>query len=66
MLVKELKELIIAIKMLIENRAESLAIETEIDKLRLKRWKKKSTKWYFHLNDDDDIPWPDEFEEDWE
>jgi hypothetical protein len=65
MLNKELKGLIIAIKMLIEAKAANMTIETEYGKVRLKDFIKHLESQRLKLSDED-MSWPDDFEEDWE
>jgi hypothetical protein len=65
MLNKELKGLIIAMKMLIEAKAASMTVETEYGKARLKDFIKHLESQRLKLNGDD-MSWPDDFEEDWE
>ncbi len=66
MIKKELKELIKAMKMLIEAKTINLEIETKIDKIRLKDFIKHVEKQGLNMSDDDHSSWPDDFEEDWE
>jgi hypothetical protein len=66
MMKKELKELIIAMKMLIEAKTINLEIETKIDKIRLKDFVKHVEKQGLNMSDDENSSWPDDFEEDWE
>jgi hypothetical protein len=65
MLNKELKELVIAITMLIEAKAANMTIETEYGKVRLKDFIKHLESQRLKLSGDD-MSWPDDFEEDWE
>ncbi|HJM41568.1 MAG TPA: hypothetical protein QF514_05015 [Candidatus Thalassarchaeaceae archaeon] len=65
MLDKELKQLIIAMKMWIEAKTANLAVETELDKMRLKDFSKHVESKGVNMNDDSSS-WPDDFEEDWE
>ena len=65
MLNKELKGLIIAIKMLIEAKAANMTVETEYGKARLKDFIKHLESQRLKLSDED-MSWPDDFEEDWE
>ena len=65
MLGKELRELIIAMKMWIEAKTANMAVETEMDKMRLKDFTKHVEGQGLNMNDDSSS-WPDEFEEDWE
>jgi len=65
MLDKELKQLIIAMKMWIEAKTANLAVETELDKMRLKDFTKHVESKGLNMSDENS-PWPDEFEEDWE
>ena len=65
MLGKELRELIIAMKMWIEEKTANLAVETEMDKMRLKDFTKHVESQGLNMNDDSSS-WPDDFEEDWE
>jgi len=65
MLEKELKELIRAMKMLIDAKAASMTVETEYGKARLKDFIKHLENQRLKLNGDD-MSWPDDFEEDWE
>jgi len=66
MLRKELKELIIAMKMLIEAKTANLAVETEMDKMRLKDFLKHIESQGLNMSNDEHSSWPDDFEEDWE
>ena len=66
MLEKELKELIKAMKMLIEAKTANLAVETEMDKMRLKDFIKHVESQGLNMSNDDNSSWPDDFEEDWE
>ena len=65
MLGKELRELIIAMRMLIEAKAAHMAVETEMDKMRLKDFTKHVEGQGLNMSDDGSS-WPDDFEEDWE
>ena len=65
MLGKELRELIIAMRMLIEAKAAHMAVETEMDKMRLKDFTKHVEGQGRNMSDDGSS-WPDDFEEDWE
>ena len=65
MLNKELKGLIIAMKMLIEAKAANMTVETEYGKARLKDFIKHLESQRLKLSDED-MSWPDDFEEDWE
>ena len=65
MLGKELRELIIAMKMWIEAKTANIAVETEMDKMRLKDFSKHVEGQGLNLSEDDSS-WPDDFEEDWE
>ena len=65
MLGKELRELIIAMKMWIEAKTANIAVETEMDKMRLKDFSKHVDGQGLNLSEDDSS-WPDDFEEDWE
>jgi len=65
MLDKELKELIIAMKMLIEAKTANMVVETELDKMRLKDFTKHVEGQGLNMSDDSSS-WPDDFEEDWE
>ena len=65
MLGKELRELIIAMKMWIEAKTANIAVETEMDKMRLKDFTKHVEGQGLNLSEDDSS-WPDDFEEDWE
>ena len=66
MIGNELKELIIAMKMWIEAKTANLAVETEMDKMRLKDFTKHVESQGLNMNDEDHSSWPDDFEEDWE
>jgi ribosomal protein L25 (general stress protein Ctc) len=66
MIKTELKELIKAMKMLIEAKTINLEIETKIDKIRLKDFIKHVEKQGLNMCDEDNSSWPDDFEEDWE
>ena len=65
MLGKELRELIIAMRMLIEAKTAHMAVETEMDKMRLKDFTKHVEGQGLNMSDDSSS-WPDDFEEDWE
>ena len=65
MLGKELRELIIAMRMLIEAKAAHMAVETEMDKMRLKDFTKHVEGQGLNMSDGSSS-WPDDFEEDWE
>ena len=65
MLGKELRELIIAMKMWIEAKTANIAVETEMDKMRLKDFAKHVEGQGLNMNDDSSY-WPDDFEEDGE
>ena len=65
MLGKELRELIIAMKMLIEAKTANIAVETEMDKMRLKDFTKHVEGQGLNMSDDSSS-WPDDFGEDWE
>ena len=65
MLGKELRELIIAMKMWIEAKTANIAVETEMDKMRLKDFAKHVEGQGLNMSDDPSS-WPDDFEEDWE
>ena len=65
MLGKELRELIIAMKMWIEAKTANIAVETEMDKIRLKDFTKHVEGQGLNMSDDSSS-WPDDFEEDWE
>ena len=65
MLGKELRELIIAMKMWIEAKTANMAVETEMDKMRLKDFTKHVEGQGLNMSDDSSS-WPDDFEEDWE
>ena len=62
---KEIRELIKAITKLIQTATEHSEVEKKISEQRLKDWVKNSNRHGFHI-DDDDMSWPDDFEEDWE
>lgn len=66
MIKKELKELIIAMKIMIEAKTANLAVETEMDKMRLKDFLKHVESQGLNMSDGDHSSWPDDFEEDWE
>ena len=66
MLEKELKELIRAMKMLIDAKTANLAVETEMDKMRLKDFLKHIESQGLNMSNDEHSSWPDDFEEDWE
>ncbi len=65
MLEKELKELMKAMKMLIEAKTANIAVETEMEKMRLKDFAKHMERQGLNMSDDFSS-WPDDFEEDWE
>ena len=66
MLGKELRELIIAMKMWIEAKTANMAVETEMDKMRLKDFTKHVEGQGLNMSDEDHSSRPDDFEEDWE
>ena len=66
MLGKELRELIIAMRMWIEAKTANIAVETEMDKMRLKDFTKHVEGQGLNMSDEDHSSWPDDFEEDWE
>ena len=66
MLGKELRELIIAMKMWIEAKTANMAVETEMDKMRLKDFTKHVEGQGLNMSDGKHSSWPDDFEEDWE
>ncbi len=66
MMKKELKELIIAMKMMFEAKTVNLAVETELEKVRLKDFLKHVERQGLNMSDDAHSSWPDDFEEDWE
>ncbi len=63
---KELKELIIAMKMMFEAKTVNLDIETKIDKIRLKDFIKHAEREGLNMSEENHPSWPDDFEEDWE
>ena len=66
-MIKEIvSELMKSLIGLVDSIANKNLAEARIDEHRLEKMKKGNTKWYFHLNDDEEMPWPDDFEEDWE
>lgn len=65
MLRKELKELIIAMKMLIEAKTANIAVETKMEKMRLKDFTNHVERQGLNMSEDCSS-WPDDFEEDWE
>ena len=65
MLGKELRELIIAMRKLIEAKTAHMAVETELDEMRLKDFIKHMKGDALNMSDDF-WSWPDDFEEDWE
>ena len=66
MLGKELRELIIAMRMWIEAKTANIAVETEMDKMRLKDFTKHVEGQGLNMSDEDHSSWPDDFEEEWE
>lgn len=60
-----IEELLIAMTMLVKAFSEKLGIENEVGKLRLDDWleAKKKRK---GLDMEEEIDWPDDFEEEWE
>ncbi len=66
MIKEKVSELMKSLIGLVDSIANKNLVEARFDEHRLEKMKKRSTKWYFHLNDDEEIPWPDDFEEDWE
>ena len=65
MIGNELRKLIIAMKMLIEAKTAHMAVETEMEKMRLKDFTKHVEGQGLNMSDDGSS-WPDDFEEDWE
>ena len=65
MLGKELRELIIAMRKLIEAKTAHMAVETEMDKMRLKDYTQHVEGQGLNMSDDGSS-WPDDFEEDWD
>ena len=65
MIVKEVMKMIIAITKIIEAKAANIAVETEMDKMRLKDFTKHVEGQGLNMSDDGSS-WPDDFEEDWE
>ena len=65
MLGKELRELIIAMRKLIEAKTAHMAVETEMEKMRLKDFTKHVEGQGLNMSDDGSS-WPADFEEDWE
>ena len=61
MLGNELRELIIAMKMWVEAKTANMAVETEMDKMRLKDFTKHVEDQGLNMNDDSSS-WPDDFE----
>ena len=65
MLSKAIVDMIIAITKMIEAKAANIAVETEYDKVRVKDFTKHVESKGLNMSDENS-PWPDEFEEDWE
>ena len=65
MIGKEIMKMIIAITKMIEAKAANIAVETGMDKMRLKDFAKHVEGQGLNMNDDPSS-WPDDFEEDWE
>ena len=65
MLGKAIVDMIIAITKMIEAKAANIAVETEYDKVRVKDFTKHVESNGLNMSDENS-PWPDEFEEDWE
>jgi hypothetical protein len=65
MLGKAIVDMIIAITKMIEAKAANIAVETEYDKVRVKDFSKHVESKGLNMSDENS-PWPDEFEEDWE
>ena len=65
MIGKEIMKMIIAITKMIEAKAANIAVETEMDKMRLKDFTKHVEGQGLNMSDDGSS-WPDDFEEDWE
>ena len=65
MIGKEIMKMIIAITKMIEVKAANIAVETEMDKMRLKDFTKHVEGQGLNMSDDSSS-WPDDFEEDWE
>ena len=66
MIKERVSELMKSLIGLVDSIANKNMAEARIDGHRLDKMKKMSTKWHFHLNDDEEMLWPDDFEEDWE
>ena len=65
MIGKEIMKMIIAITKMIEEKTANIAVETEMDKMRLKDFTKHVEGQGLNMSDDSSS-WPDDFEEDWE
>ena len=66
MIGKEIMKMIIAITKMIEEKTANIAVETEMDKMRLKDFTKHVEGQGLNMSDEDHSSWPDDFEEDWE
>ena len=58
-------KMIIAITKIIEAKTAKIAVETELEKMRLKDFIKHVEGQGLNMSDDGSS-WPDDFEEDWE
>ncbi|MDP6906206.1 MAG: hypothetical protein QF440_02175 [Candidatus Thalassarchaeaceae archaeon] len=61
----EIMKMIIAITKIIEAKTAKIAVETELEKMRLKDFIKHVEGQGLNMSDDGSS-WPDDFEEDWE
>ena len=64
MIVKEIVNMIIAIRKMIEAKTANIAVETEYEKVRVKDFTKHVESKGLNMSDDNSS-WPDDFEEDW-
>ncbi len=62
---KEIVKMIIAIRKMIEAKTANIAVETEYERVRVKDFTKHVESKGLNMSDENS-PWPDEFEEDWE
>ena len=65
MIGKEIMKMIIAITKMIEAKTANIAVETEMDKMRLKDFAKHVDGQGLNMSEDTSS-WPDDFGEDWE
>ena len=62
---KTLKEILNGMLELIEKLKKCIDVQTDLNSYRLEDWKKMDKDFGLYL-DDEDMSWPDDFEEEWE